>query len=146
MQFDSIENLLEFLEGYQGNDLYYFDLGALTEFLAEEIYHLSGIEASGYYHIVDSYSIRHIWSRHSNPEIELSRGQLVIEKSDIGLIPMIVKDYDQLIYEFSRQKHTMIFQKELPKGRYVYSAEIRVGKHRRICCQSLRILNIKKAD
>ena len=146
MQFENIENLLEFLEGYHGNDLFYFDLGALTEILAEEIYCISGIEVLGYYHIVDSYSIRHIWSRHSNPEIERSRGQSVIEKSDIALIPMIVKDYDQLTHEFSRQKHTLIFQKELPKGNYVYTAEVRVGKHRRICCQSLRILNIKKAD
>ncbi len=146
MQFEDIENLLEFLEGYQGNNLFYFDLGVVTDVLAKEIHRLSGVEVSGYFHIVDSYSIRHIWSRHSNPDVERSRGQLAIEKSDIALIPMIVKDYDQLTHEFSRQKHTLIFQKVLPKATYVYSAEIRVGKHRRICCQSLRILNIKKAD
>jgi hypothetical protein len=145
MKFERIEALIAFIQEYQGNELFYFDFGLISPDLAEHIRHVSGLDVSEYFHIVDNYSIRHALERHGNAQIELSRGQVALENDDFALIPHIVSEYDHLGYEFARQKHTLIFEKTLPKGNYVYAAEVRMGKRRRICSQSLRILRIKKA-
>ncbi|MFN0035974.1 MAG: hypothetical protein ACKVUS_13005 [Saprospiraceae bacterium] len=144
MEFESIEDLLIFLKNYGGNDLLYFDLGIVTPSLAEAVKSLAGLDVSDYFLIIDSFTIRHALNRHGNSAVEKSRGQIAIEVDDFALIPLMISQYDQLAYEFARQKHTLIFQKALPKGCFVFAAEIRIGKRKRICSQSLRILNKKK--
>ena len=141
-----MQSLLDFLATYEGNELLYVDLGMASSELVEHIKKLSDVDVSGYFLIIDNYAIRHAQVRHSNVEIERSRRQLVVRNEDFNLIESIIAGYDRLFYEFARQKHTLIFEKSFPRGTYIYAAEIRVGKRKRICSQSLRILDTKKAD
>ena len=142
----NIEELLEIAWDNPRNDLFFCDVVQVPEQQAAFILQTFGISVEGYFHILDNYALRHVQIRHGNPQIEISRGQIPVQREDFLLIPTLILEPDALEYEFARTKHTLIYQKIIGGQLYLYAAEIRSTKRKLICGQSLRIQAIKKAD
>ncbi len=145
MFLSSIEALLEQAWGAEGNDFYVCEITEVPTKQANLVYEKSGIRIEGFFHTLDNYAVRHVSIRHGDPELEAKYGQIAVQPADFLIIPLIVLEYETLEYEFARNKHTLVFKKTIGERQYVYAAEIRSPKRKRICGQSLRILAIKKA-
>jgi len=63
------------------------------------------IDVSGYAHIVDNYSIRHILKQHGNEAREALRGQAAITREDILHIPEIIQPPNKIRLGKSITKH-----------------------------------------
>lgn len=141
----NIEELLEIAWDNPKNDLFFCEVMRVPEKQAVFILQTFGISVGGFFHILDNYVLRHVQAKHGNPQIEISRGQIPVQREDFLLIPTLILEPDVLKYEFARNKHTLIYQKAIDNQIYAYAAEIRSSKRRLICGQSLRIKAIKKA-
>ena len=145
-QLETIEELVEVAWENKTNDLFFCEIAAVPERLANFLKEKYAISIYGFFHILDNYVLRHVEIRHGNPETENLKGQVFVQREDFLLIPAIISTYDFLAYEFARNKHILIFKKIIRGHLYIYVAEIRSPKRKLICGQSLRILQIKKAD
>ena len=142
-QVETLEELIR--ETFQDteNKPFVCFLGTLNDWQIEVIQHLSGLDLTGYSHIADSFFLRHVTSRHSDPLIEVSRGQAVVCSEDFLLLPDFFNHYDSMAYEIQKGKHTLVFEKMVGRKRFVYVVELRIGKFKTVCALSLRVKSIK---
>ena len=96
---------------------------------ATKIKEKTGLELEGYKHKITNMDIRHIYKKHGKPKTEASRGQVVVTKEAIKLIPEITKNYDSIRKDtiFSECKPVLIYRKKI--GNEYYYFETVSGKN-----------------
>jgi uncharacterized membrane protein YbhN (UPF0104 family) len=89
-----------------------------------------GLNVAGYWHSIDPFAIRHIRTRHSDVNVERSRGQIAISDADFALVPDILRAPDQAVFGArSRRRQPMIgYIKRMPETVFLYLAEVRQGR------------------
>jgi hypothetical protein len=80
-------------------------------------------------HVLDNFAVRHIYAKHSN-EKEVLRGQIIVEDSDLLLIPDILNNYDkcETIVE-PNGKTLLTYSKTYPDCIRFYVETVRQGRH-----------------
>jgi len=98
-----------------------------------------GLNIEGYWHSIDAFAIRHIRTRHSNTDVEKSRGQIATSDADIAMVTEILDMPDQVIFGArSRRRQPMIgYIKRLREAVFLYLEEVRQGR-RELAAISLR--------
>jgi thioredoxin-related protein len=101
-------------------------------------------DLSRYNFQIDMYAIRHIFKEHTDVKKEESRGQIVINESDILLVFDVLNQPDLFFYDGKSRlgKDIFVFQK-LIGNRYVIIKEVREGK-KKIALHSMRIFKTKE--
>ena len=101
-------------------------------------------DLSGYIFQIDMYAIRHIFKEHTDAKKEESRGQIVVNESDILLVFDVLNQPDLFFYDGKSRlgKDIFVFQK-LIGNKYVIIKEVREGK-KRIALHSMRIFKAKE--
>lgn len=64
---------------------------------AKRIKELTGMDVSGYTHIINNYDLRHAIKQHGNAVIEANRGQLPITVEDLKAIPEVINSPDKIL-------------------------------------------------
>ena len=105
---------------------------------------VSGIDVRMYRHIVDNYALLHTLRKHGNHVREIARGQYAVSPETFHFIPAIIANFDSISYELLKNRHTLIYEKEIGERRYFYIAEIRIGRKKQICAQTLWVRKAKK--
>jgi hypothetical protein len=103
-------------------------LGKISKSEADLIKQKTGINVSGYYRVIDSYSIIHTLNTHGDKEKEALRGQLPISAKDFENIPLIVNTKN-IVYKGKNKKglDVILYSAEL-NNRYYYAEEIRTRR------------------
>ena len=101
-------------------------------------------DLSEYNFQIDMYAIRHIFKEHTDTKKEESRGQIVINESDLLLVFDVLNQPDLFFYDGKSRlgKDIFVFQK-LIGNRYVIIKEVREGK-KKIALHSMRIFKTKE--
>ena len=101
-------------------------------------------DLSEYNFQIDMYAIRHIFKDHTDAKKEESRGQIVINESDLLLVFDVLNQPDLFFYDGKSRlgKDIFVFQK-LIGNRYVIIKEVREGK-KKIALHSMRIFKTKE--
>ncbi|MCU0425984.1 MAG: hypothetical protein MUF71_10205 [Candidatus Kapabacteria bacterium] len=96
---------------------------------AAVILQYTGIDASGFRHIIETDRIRHIFKEHGNEVSEAQRGNIAITAEDFELLPDIVQNYDHITHErLSKDKNeTVKYAKTIGNTTY-FVTEIRKRK------------------
>jgi len=95
----------------------------------------TNLDLEGYHHTIDNYGIKQALEQHGNMNSETQRGQLPIEKSDIQMIPEIVKNYDsvKMIPKGSEGSNgpslDLIRYEKRIDGSVYYVEEVRTGRN-----------------
>ena len=106
-------------------------LGLLTTSQANEVQRLAGIEATGFDFMLDQAAVGHVFKRHSNPKIELSRGQRAITDADFGMLTAVLDHPDEVTTEMQpRVGPVIIYRKVIGAERYVAMFEMRTARKR----------------
>ena len=103
-------------------------------------------DLSGYNFQIDMYAIRHIFKEHTDAKKEESRGQIVINESDILLVFDVLNQPDLFFYDGKSRlgKDIFVFQK-LIGNKYVIIKEVREGKKKiALHSHSMRIFKTKE--
>jgi|GEM_PF-7001677 len=100
--------------------------------------------AIGGVNITGIITLQHTLRKHGNPMTEAARGQIAVAPETFEFISLIVSKYDRLQYEFVKNRHSFLFEKMIGDRVCHYIAEIRVGRKKQICAQSLWIRKTKK--
>ena len=80
-------------------------------------------------HVLDSYAVKHIFTKHSN-EKEILHGQIVIEESDFLLITDILNNYDTRETVTGQNGRTLyIYSKTYTDCKRYYVEEVRKGRY-----------------
>ncbi|MFT0548048.1 hypothetical protein ACMHYO_17165 [Allopusillimonas ginsengisoli] len=100
---------------------------------------LFGYWLSGYHHVIDSSSIRHVFKQHGNAAQEHARGQLPISASDFEAIPTVLARPDKLVFGTKNRigRNQVVYIKRLDDGTTLYLEEVRTGR-RELASQSMR--------
>ncbi|WP_373550006.1 hypothetical protein [Haliscomenobacter sp.] len=124
------------------------EIGLIDLELAEKIFQYTGIDLEGYAITIDNYGLKHTLKRHGDSDKEALHGQVEVKLEDFELIPLILREADN-IHLSARQKsknspftETLIFEKEVQNYYYVLKEIKRVtkkGKVRRLVFQTMYI-------
>ena len=147
---EAIEALFELATHNPLQQLLMVDIGLVDEILAQKIKENTGFEVRDYTISMDNYGVKHILNRHTDKNVEDSRNQIVVQKTDFQLLREVIYEADEIIDagKTSRnQNGAILFQKQID-NLYVVILEIRVvsGKKKvlykknRLVLQSLRII------
>ena len=91
------------------------------------------IDAS-FCHVIDNSAVKHIFKFHSSHDEEL-RGQLPLAKSDLLMIPEIVKNYDSLNVSVNkRNQEVILYSKTFSDNTTFYVEEVRSGRKELAAC------------
>ena len=119
----SLEEFLTLIKGMKENSLVKIKLMQSTAL--EDL----GIVNDSFYHVLDNFTVKHIYNKHSN-EKEVLRGQLIIEESDFLLITDIISHYDSRIIEKHDDGRILIvYTKSYPDCERYYVEAVRNGRH-----------------
>ena len=89
----TLQDFLNYIRGMSNNSFVKIRLVPVS---LESLTVLSFVGVNGsYYHVLDSFAVKHILHRHGGKR-ELLRGQTPITEIDFHLIPYIVGNYDSL--------------------------------------------------
>ncbi len=144
MEIPTLEALLETTASNIENKRYFYVIGSVTVPEIAFVAFVSGFDVSMYRHIVENYALQHTLRKQGNYITEVARGQFVVSPETFLFIPMIIASFDSLSYELLKNRHTLIYEKEIGERRYFYIAEIRVGRKKQICAQTLWVRKAKK--
>ena len=123
------------------SDLFTYYCGSLAEFLRD----VKGIQDnrlikiilapvslesidSSFNHVLDNFAVMHIIKKHANEKEEL-RGQILVETTDLLLIPDILANYDTCDIQIQPTGRTLIcYSKQYPECTRYYVEEVRKGR------------------
>ena len=116
----------------------------LEENLIAKIKLATAFDLTGFCVEIDNYGIKHAFDRHGNETKEAKQGQIAITEEDFTLIPLIITDFDSVIYnEFVNGKTiepALVFEKEID-GRYFVVQQIKTvtkkGKQNRLLLKTM---------
>lgn len=99
----------------------------------------TGLDLSGYRHVLDNYAVRHTLKHHGNPQTEAARGQIAIAPEDFGLLPLILGAFDRVFSDGKNKvgRDVIVFTRVIDGVGYRYVAELRPGK-KLVAADSLR--------
>ena len=137
METATLEDLLEATSSHLENKRYFYVIGSITAPEIAYIASVAGIDVSMYRHIVENYALQHTLRKHGNYITEIARGQFAVSPETFLFIPIIIASFDSLSYELLKNRHTLIYEKEIGERRYFYIAGNRVGRKKQICAQTL---------
>jgi hypothetical protein len=98
--------------------------------LAGEILKATGIDVTGYRHSIDRSEVNHAIRRHTNKQIEASRGQIPITADDFLLIPNVIDRPDKIRFlGIDRQgRKTIALEKFAEDGNIIIYETILTGR------------------
>jgi hypothetical protein len=75
----------------------------------------TGLDLTGYRHIIDGSGIRHTLNAHGNSAKEAARGQIAISKSDFSNIPEIISNPDRIVYQGTNKigRDVILYEKRI---------------------------------
>ncbi|MBC7778177.1 MAG: hypothetical protein H7246_22280, partial [Phycisphaerae bacterium] len=124
MEISTLETLLEVTASNIENKRYYYVVGSITAPEIAFVASVAEIDVNQYQHIVDNYALQHTLRKHGNHLTETARGQFAVSPETFLFIPAIIANFDSLSYELLKNRHTLIYEKEIGERRYFYIAEI----------------------
>jgi hypothetical protein len=131
-------------KGDPPNDI--LELGEVTPETAAKIKDATGLDATGFTHILDIPNVRHTFRQHGSPATEEPRGHVAITEDDFTLIPEVVRNPDTVERgDLTRRKRleTIVYSKRF-NGNVIYVETVRQGK-KNLAIQSLRKTKAKSA-
>ncbi len=144
MEIDSLETLLAHLISNTENRRLYYVACPISDIEIEFVLQATGLDLTGFRHIVENYALSHTLRKHGNPIIEAARGQIAVSPETFHFVPLIVSAYDIIAYELLKNRHTIIYQKVIGERLYCYVAEVRIGRKKQISARTLWIRKAKK--
>ncbi len=134
-----IDALFDFVVTNAANDYWRIDIGRVSQSLAQVIYEATGFEILDYTISMDSHGFRHLLNQHGSEDNEGLRGQMNVQKKDLGYIFAILETADRITNTGkSRIGHPCILVEKQIRHKYYFSVwEIRT-------VQSLQKLRKKK--
>lgn len=109
-------------------------LGLATTSQMAEIERLADVSSKGqlYDYAIDRDTVRHIIKRHSNPKVELTRGQRPVTAADFGQLAQVLNAPDSvtLAKPVPRRNQILRIEKQIGKERLVALFEVRAGRRR----------------
>ncbi len=123
-----ISELYDYAVSKVSNALKKVELWRLEDSEAATIKEKTGIDVSGYMHVIDNYSINHILKEHGDPKLEAKRGQIAVTKEDVGMIPEIITKPD-ILENAGKTKQGLegIRYGKKVNGFVIYVEEVRTG-------------------
>ncbi|MDR3798423.1 MAG: hypothetical protein P4K93_09735 [Terracidiphilus sp.] len=90
----------------------------------------NGLDVADHTHVIDGSAVRHVINRHSDPQVELSRGQLPVTDADFERIPDLVESPDAVVFgtKTKGKRDQIGYVKRLEDGNTLYLEEVRTGK------------------
>ncbi len=82
----SIDEVIDAAEA-EGDTKAFVDLAPVSAEQAQAIRQATGVDVTGFVHVVDAHAIRHIFKQHGKPEKEAKRGQVAITRADVAALP-----------------------------------------------------------
>lgn len=116
------------------------NVAKVTKSEAEIILGKTGLNLSGYTHVVDTYGVKHAMGEHSNLSKEKHRGLIPITISDFDRIPDIVENFDDVKFGGKNKagRNVIVYIKRM-NGYVFYVEEIRSQKHKEAVIQTMYI-------
>jgi hypothetical protein len=98
--------------------------------LKPEVLKSVGLDLSGFGSSMDNYAVIHTLKSHGNARREEARGQLAIELSDFGLVPLIMEQPDAVFADGKTKqgRDVLVFTKKVGDVGYWLVHEVRPGK------------------
>lgn len=126
---DSIDEVLK-AAATDKNDRVEYVIGVVSFEQISDIAQATGLDTTGYNHVIDNYAIKHAKNRHSNVAIEKARGQIALKDNDIRAIPDVVQSPDTVVYggKNEREQPQIAYIKRLADGSLLAVEEIRKGR------------------
>jgi hypothetical protein len=92
----------------------------MPNYKAQEINAKTGVKVNGAKKILSNQGVAHILSSHGDNKKEEARGQKGVSEADFELIPVILNDYEDVVYggKNSRGKESIIFIKTVNNFKY----------------------------
>ncbi len=147
---EQIDVLFDHVITNSASDFLRVDIGMISTDLASEIYKNSMLSLDNFIVSVDSFCIKHTMNQHGTEKEEL-RGQIPINKYELGLLTEVVENPDKV---YSRRKtavgyDSLIIEKTIGNLYFFSVWEIRIikslkkGKKSRIMLQTFYIRRVK---
>lgn len=126
-----MKDLVQFIESVledTSNNHNEIAIGKLSKKHARVIFNCIGINYNKIPKVLDSSGIRHILRKHGSVK-EAKRGQILVSKKDLFLIPHIVGNPDEIIHKGknSQRQDVFCFSKNI-EDLYICAMAIRVSK------------------
>ncbi len=116
-------------EAQTSNEKSHIVYAEISEQEIATILQYTGVNTTGFRHILETDRVRHIFKNHGNPTSEASRGNIAITEKDFELLPMIVKDYDTITHERpSRSGNESVMYTKVIGGTVYCVVEVRKKK------------------
>jgi hypothetical protein len=148
----TIGDLYELAVNNLTNEHVILDLGIIDDVLATKIFAETGIDLTGFVISIDNYGLRHAVERHGDSKMEMTRGQIPVQKSDFYTAIEIIVEANNFRYDFrgnmnhSNLKESLVFDKIIASSHYFVSVEVRRvvkrGKLSRLVFQTMYIKKI----
>ena len=134
-----IDALFDFVVTNAANEYWRIDIGEVSKDLAQTIYNATGFDILGYTISMDSHGFRHLLNQHGLADNEAQRGQINVQKKDLGYVFAILETPDSITDTGkSRIGHNCILVEKQIKDKHYFTVwEIRT-------VQSLQKLRKKK--
>lgn len=134
---DLVSLAMEAVAGKEGNK-HFVDYRPVTQKEAKDIHDKTDIDVTGFVHVLDEASVRHMIRRHGNPETEAKRGQIAVTVEDMALLPLIVSQYDSVEKgnDEPGKLPTIVYKKRIGAC-YYFVEEIRSGR-RKLAAKTIR--------
>jgi phage-Barnase-EndoU-ColicinE5/D-RelE like nuclease3 len=126
----SIAKLIEFSREDTTNTYQEINFGHIPNFKAQEIIQLTGVRVNGAKKILNTHAVTHTLSSHGDDKKETERGQKGVTNEDFELIPVILNDYNTVLYGGlnSKKKESLVFVKEINNLTYYVVMAVSINK------------------
>lgn len=128
---DEINALYDLVASKVGNDFQEAGFLPVGEEVAKRIRTSTSLDVTGYEHIIDNSSLRHIL-RHHGTSAEYKRGQVPITKQDFNLLLYLLLDPDTIEYagRTKQGRDVLRYSKTMGESVIFYTEEMRTKKSR----------------
>lgn len=91
-----IDTLFDFVLTGAAKDYLRMDIGQISTHLAKDMNYFTQLNLENYLISIDSHGIRHLLNKHGISENEVLRGQVVVQKRTLWLLPQIIDRADKI--------------------------------------------------
>jgi hypothetical protein len=112
----------------------------VSKAVSKKILTKTGLDVTGYKHVLDTYGVIHTINKHGNPATEKSRGLIAINFKDFDLLADVVRNFDNIQYVGTNKagRNLLSYSKKV-NGYIFYLEEIRSLKSKELIIQSMYI-------
>jgi hypothetical protein len=107
-----------------------FEVGTVSPGEAARLKDATGLDLTGYRHVIDRSGVNHAFKRHGSESTEAAQGQSALTEEDWARVPDIIQNYDRVEKAPGRTKTGLevIRYEKRYNGTTYYLEEIRVGR------------------